>query len=97
MALEAVLAAERKSLDDALGEATPDVRHLYAEVVVGSLVHQISLVRDLVGSLAQIDLVRTYPAGAPMGTVEVVGSVASGAGCPCAGTTWPTTPPTARR
>ena len=80
LALEAVLAAERQSLDEALGEAPQEVRHLYAEVVVGSLVHQISLVRDLAGSLTEIDLVRSYPSGAPMGTVELVGRVASGAG-----------------
>jgi len=80
VALEAVLAADQKSLDAALGAAGQDVRHLYSEVVVGSLVHDISLVRDLVGSPADIDLVRTWPTGAAMGTVEVVGRVASGAG-----------------
>jgi predicted dehydrogenase len=80
VALEAVLAAERQSLDVALGEAAQDVRRLYSEVVVGSLVHQISLVRDLAGAPTQIDLVRAYPAGAPLGTVELIGSVASGAG-----------------
>ena len=62
VALEAVLAADQKSLDAALGAAGQDVRHLYSEVVVGSLVHDISLVRDLVGSPADIDLVRTWPA-----------------------------------
>jgi myo-inositol 2-dehydrogenase / D-chiro-inositol 1-dehydrogenase len=87
VALEAVLAADRQSLDTALGAAGQDVRDLYSEVVVGSLVHDISLVRDLVGSPAEIDLVRTWPAGgAPSpaaglaGSVEVVGSVGSGAG-----------------
>jgi predicted dehydrogenase len=49
-------------------------------VVLGSLVHDISLVRDLVGSPTQIDLVRTWPEDARPGTVEVVGSVATGAG-----------------
>lgn len=80
VALEAVLAAERQSLDSALGEAAQEVRDLYAQVVAGSLVHQISLVRDLAGSPTRIDLVRTWPTDARPGTVEVVGSVASGAG-----------------
>jgi len=80
LALEAVVDADRWSLDAALGEASPEVRELFAEVVLGSLVHDISLVRDLVGSPAEIELVRTWPAGAAMGTVEVVGTVASGAG-----------------
>jgi myo-inositol 2-dehydrogenase / D-chiro-inositol 1-dehydrogenase len=79
-ALEAVLAADRRSLGTALGDAGRDVCDLYSDVVLGSLVHDISLVRDLVGSPTQIDLVRTWPAGARPGTVEVVGSVASGAG-----------------
>jgi myo-inositol 2-dehydrogenase/D-chiro-inositol 1-dehydrogenase len=79
-ALEGALAADRRSLDAALGEADEHVRGLYSGVVLGSLVHDISLVRDLVGSPAQIDLVRTWPTGARPGTVEVVGSVASGAG-----------------
>jgi myo-inositol 2-dehydrogenase/D-chiro-inositol 1-dehydrogenase len=80
VALEAVLDAERRSLETALGAAGQDVRHLYAQVVLGSLVHDISLVRDLVGSPTDIDLVRTWPAGAELGTVEVVGRVPSGAG-----------------
>jgi myo-inositol 2-dehydrogenase/D-chiro-inositol 1-dehydrogenase len=80
VALETALAADRRSLDAALGEAAQDVREFYSQVVVGSLVHQISLVRDLAGAPKQIDLVRTWPAGAPLGTVELVGSVASGAG-----------------
>jgi myo-inositol 2-dehydrogenase / D-chiro-inositol 1-dehydrogenase len=78
--LDAVLAADRRSLDAALGEAAEQVRDLYAGVVLGSLVHDLSLVRDLVGSPTQIDLVRTWPVRARPGTVEVVGSVASGAG-----------------
>jgi myo-inositol 2-dehydrogenase / D-chiro-inositol 1-dehydrogenase len=79
-ALDAVLAADRRSLDTALGDADRDVCDLYSGVVLGSLVHDISLVRDLVGSPTQIDLVRIWPAGARPGTVEVVGSVGSGAG-----------------
>jgi len=79
-ALDSLLAADRRSLDAALGDADQDVRDLYSDVVLGSLVHDISLVRDLVGPPTQINLVRTWPAGARPGTVEVIGSVASGAG-----------------
>jgi myo-inositol 2-dehydrogenase / D-chiro-inositol 1-dehydrogenase len=80
VALEAVLAADRATLQVALGDADDDVRELYSDVVLGSLVHDLSLVRDLVGSPTGIDLVRTWPADSRPGTVEVVGSVLSGAG-----------------
>jgi myo-inositol 2-dehydrogenase / D-chiro-inositol 1-dehydrogenase len=78
--LAGVLAADRTTLDVALGDADDDVRELYSNIVLGSLVHDLSLVRDLVGPPSDIDLVRTWPADARPGTVEVVGSIASGAG-----------------
>ncbi|MGZ4637768.1 MAG: Gfo/Idh/MocA family protein [Actinomycetes bacterium] len=79
-AFDALVAQDGSALDVALGDAAAeDVRDLYAGVVLGSLVHDISLVRDLAGSPTSVELVRTWPAGASPGSVEVVGSLASGA------------------
>jgi predicted dehydrogenase len=77
-AVDSLRTQDRRALDVALGDiAAEDVRRLYSEVVLGSMVHDISLVRDLVGSVSSIDLVRAWSTSP--GSVEVIGSVASGA------------------
>jgi len=66
-------------LDAALGAGTPErFRLLYAMVVVGSLIHDISLVRRLFGGLTEVDDVRVWPDGVFPPSVEVSGSLPGG-------------------
>lgn len=71
-------------LDVALGPGTtPALRDLYAHVVLGSLVHDTSLLRAVFGGLTAVDGARAWPAGvrpgAEPGSVEVTGSLPGGA------------------
>ncbi|HEX5995478.1 MAG TPA: Gfo/Idh/MocA family oxidoreductase [Jiangellales bacterium] len=78
--LERLMAGDSALLDAALGAGTPDwFRRLYATVVVGSLIHDISLLRRLVGGLDQVDDVRVWPGQAFPPSVEVSGSLPGGA------------------
>ncbi len=78
--VERLQAADAALLDAALGAGTPDrLRRLYAHVVVGSLVHDISLVRRLFGGLSEVHDVRVWPDGAFPPSVEVSGALAGGA------------------
>lgn len=70
-------------LDEALGPDTSDrLRDLYAHVVLGSLVHDTSLLRALFGGLTVVDGARLWPAGArpgaEPGSVEVSGELPGG-------------------
>lgn len=77
---ERLRAADAALLDAALGAGTPErFRRLYATVVVGSMVHDISLVRRLFGGLTAVDDVRVWPDQAFPPSVEVCGSLPSGA------------------
>lgn len=75
------LAAESgRLLDAAIGAGTSDrLRHLYANVVLGSLVHDTSLLRAVLGGLVTVDGARQWPAGAEPGrepgSVEVTGEL----------------------
>ncbi|HEX6231862.1 MAG TPA: Gfo/Idh/MocA family oxidoreductase [Jiangellaceae bacterium] len=77
--LEEIRAADDAVLDAALGSNTPDrFRRLYALVVVGSLVHDISLLRRLFGGLTDVDDVHVWPDDVFPPSVEVSGSLAGG-------------------
>lgn len=70
-------------LDVALGPATsPALRDLYANVVLGSMVHDTSLLRAVFGGLTVVDGARVWPAGArpgaDPGSVEVTGELPDG-------------------
>ncbi|WP_160312727.1 Gfo/Idh/MocA family protein [Jiangella alkaliphila] len=75
------LAAESgRLLDAALGAGTSDrLRQLYANVVLGSLVHNTSLLRAVFGGLTVVDGAREWPAAARKGwdarSVEVTGEL----------------------
>lgn len=58
-------------LGKALGGTTDAVRALYSGVVLGSVIHDLSLVRMLVGSPERIDHVQLWPHDAAPGSVEV--------------------------
>lgn len=79
-AIDAVRSGEARLLDRALGRSVPNLlRDLYANVVLGSLVHDISLLRSLFGGLTRITEAETWPEGVQPGSVEVAGELASGA------------------
>ncbi|WP_198663884.1 Gfo/Idh/MocA family protein [Jiangella endophytica] len=75
------MAAESaRLLDAAIGAGTSDrLRHLYANVVLGSMVHDTSLLRAVFGGLEAVDGARQWPAGAQPGhgpgSVEVTGEL----------------------
>lgn len=67
-----------RAVDRAVGDELPaDLRTLYTNVVLGSLVHDISLLRHLVGGLTDVDHAARW--GTMPGSVEVSGTVAGGA------------------
>jgi predicted dehydrogenase len=67
-----------RAVDRALGGELPtDLRTMYTNVVLGSLVHDISLLRHLVGGVVDIDHAARW--GSMPGSVEVSGTVAEGA------------------
>lgn len=63
--LAALSNAEEELLDSALGDAPPPVRILY-DVMLGSISHDLSLLRMLAGSPATIDHVATWPDAAAL-------------------------------
>ncbi|HEX6335655.1 MAG TPA: Gfo/Idh/MocA family oxidoreductase [Jiangellaceae bacterium] len=77
--LERLRAGDAALLDAALGAGTPErFRRLYAMVVVGSLIHDISLLRRLFGGLTEVDDVRVWPGEVFPPSVEVSGSLPGG-------------------
>jgi predicted dehydrogenase len=76
--LERLRADDAALLDAALGPGTPErFRRLY-DTVVGSLIHDISLVRRLFGGLAEVDDVQVWPDQVFPPSVEVSGSLPGG-------------------
>ncbi len=73
-ALARVRADSEGLLDTAIGAGTPQrLRDLYANVVLGSLVHDTSLLRTLFGGLVAVDGARAWPDDAFPPSVEVDG------------------------
>lgn len=78
--LAAVVAADDAHLDAAVGEATAGrLRRLYKGVVLGSIVHDTSLLRSLLGGLVHVDAARAWPDDVTPPSVEVTGRLAGGA------------------
>jgi myo-inositol 2-dehydrogenase / D-chiro-inositol 1-dehydrogenase len=81
-----VPAATRAALGDdtarlqeqALGQAPAELRRLYTEVLLGSLVHDLAVVRLLAGDLERVDHVDLWPRGS-WSSVAVHGVLAGGA------------------
>lgn len=79
-AREALRRQEEQLLDTALGADTPGwLRSLYARVVLGSLIHDTSLLRAMFGGLASVDDVRVWPETADRPSIEVSGELPAGA------------------
>lgn len=67
-------------LDVALGPgASERTRHLYAHIVLGSMVHDTSLLRAVFGGLSVVDGARMWPDGVYPGSVEVTGALSGAA------------------
>jgi predicted dehydrogenase len=72
--------AEEELLDAVLGPAVASrMRLLYSFVVLGSLVHDTSLLRDLFGGLVEVDDARAWPDEVFPPSVEVTGALPGGA------------------
>lgn len=79
-AVERLAAQSARLLDAAIGAGTSDrLRHLYANVVLGSMVHDTSLLRAVFGGLVVVDGARQWPddaePGRAPGSVEVTGEL----------------------
>lgn len=73
--LEAQTAA---TLDRALGEAPPQLRRLYADVALGSVVHELAVVRALVGDPVSIDRAQSWPDDRHPDSLAVDGTLRGG-------------------
>jgi len=74
--VEAISAQRSALLDQALGtDASERLRRLYADVVLGSLVHDTSLLRALFGGFTHIDDARAWPDDVFPPSVEVTGEL----------------------
>jgi predicted dehydrogenase len=75
-ALAPLIARDALALDAAIGaDATADFRRLYADVIIGSLIHDISALRSLLGPIGEIDSVRQWDNDSGPGSIEVSGVV----------------------
>lgn len=77
--IAALGARTRETVDEAVGtELPPDVRTLYTNVLLGSMVHDVALLRHVVGGIDRVDTVTHWGDTMP-GSVEVTGTVSGGA------------------
>lgn len=63
----------------ALGAAAPALGPLYTGVLLGSIVHDLAMIRVLVGDPTVIDFARTWPDGTWPPSVEIAGALPNGA------------------
>lgn len=74
-----LMEAEGSALERALGAAPPEVRSLYSGVVLGSVVHDLSLIRMFAGSPVSVDSVDVWPDDVRPGSLTASGRLPSGA------------------
>ncbi|MBT1002589.1 Gfo/Idh/MocA family oxidoreductase [Paenarthrobacter sp. DKR-5] len=78
--LEPLLAADQRCLDAALGADAPaQLRKLYANVVLGSLIHDIALLRSLFGPVRTVDAAHYWAQQDNPGSLEISGTIGEGA------------------
>jgi predicted dehydrogenase len=77
--LARLAADEAASLEQALGPAPHWLGELYAEVLLGSVVHDLAVIRALVGSGLEIDDADVWPTEAAEGSVSLQGRLPDGA------------------
>ena len=78
-ALETVLADESAVLAHALGNAPSWLGHLYCDVLLGSIVHELAVIRSLAGGPLQVDDADVWPDLGGDGSVSVTGRLPGGA------------------
>lgn len=78
--VSSALAAESEALlDRALGDASTELRRLYTDVLLGSVIHDLAVVRALVGAVPErIDHVDRWPEGVFPPSIAIVGMLAGG-------------------
>ena len=72
-------AATADLIRDAIGSAADELGGLYANILLGSLVHELSIIRAVAGDLVAVDRVDTWPTGASPGSIGLAGRLADGA------------------
>ncbi len=77
--LAALGADEAAALERALGDAPPWLAEVYAEVMLGSVVHDLAVIRGLVGGGLAIDDAHVWPDEAIDGSVSLAGRLPNGA------------------
>ncbi len=75
-ALAEVIASSAQAVAAALGpNVPPGFSALYSDVILGSLIHDISLVRSLMGSITEVDDVTLWAEQDQPGSLEVSGTI----------------------
>lgn len=75
-ALAAVIDAGRRTIETAIGPDTPsEFGDLYANVILGSLIHDISLIRSLFGSIRDVEAATLWATQDAPGSIEVSGTL----------------------
>lgn len=78
--LDGLTAATGRTIDAAIGADVPGMlRTLYTNVLLGSIVHDISLLRHLLGGIQTVDGALHWPPQVMPGSIEVRGTIADGA------------------
>jgi myo-inositol 2-dehydrogenase/D-chiro-inositol 1-dehydrogenase len=78
-AIDRVLGDEAAVTEQALGAVPSWVAHVYSEVLLGSIVHDLAVVRALVGGPLQVDDADVWPSEDAEGSVSLLGRLFSGA------------------
>jgi len=77
-----VLAGLRAGTSDlirrAIGPAADELGVLYSDILLGSIVHELSVIRAVAGDVVEIDRVDTWPESAAPGSVSLAGRLADG-------------------
>ena len=76
--LESLQAGESSVLDRALGDAPGWLRELYCEVLLGSIVHELAVIRSLAGGPLTIDDADVWPGHDAEGSVSLSGRLPGG-------------------
>jgi myo-inositol 2-dehydrogenase / D-chiro-inositol 1-dehydrogenase len=76
--IEQLGAAERELVERALGPVPADFGLLYSEVLLGSVVHDLAVVRYLTGGPLAFDYADAWPAAGDASSVALLGQLSSG-------------------
>jgi predicted dehydrogenase len=76
--LTEILDAEAAAVEQALGDVPPWLGRLYGDVLLGSVVHDLAVIRYLVGGPLEVDDCEVWPAEATEGSVSLLGRLPGG-------------------